>query len=144
MGLHLSVFGTEDLPYIDPRMARRMTEGTFLGTYLIDQYQAACKAWDGRGRLPAGFHDPVRSSVPVLLLSGYYDPSTPPPVAAEVASTLSNSRHIVVRNEGHGAGFGCARDVVVAFLITGSLDGLGPACEGVGPIEFEVPTTKSP
>jgi pimeloyl-ACP methyl ester carboxylesterase len=143
MGVHLSVFGTEDVPFIDRASIPELTNGTFLGTYLIDEYTAACEAWRGRGTLPAGFHDPVRSNVPVLLLSGAYDPSTPPQVAAEVARTLPNSRHIVVRNEAHGAGFGCARRLVVQFLVTGSLEGLGPACEDVGPIQFEVPETGS-
>jgi len=116
-----------------------MTQGTFLGTYLIDQYTAACQAWQGRGPLPEGYHDPVRSDVPVLLLSGYYDPSTPPQYAAQVAQTLTNSRHIIVRNEGHGAGFRCAREAVVQFLQSASLDSLGAVCEDVGPIVFEVP-----
>lgn len=139
MGVHFSVFGTEDVPFIDAAAIPRLTEGTFLGRYLVDQYTAACAAWGGQGTLPEGFHDPVRSDAPVLLISGYYDPSTPPQVAEEVASHLPNSRHIVVRNEAHGAGFGCARQIVADFLISASLDGLGSACEDVGPIEFEVP-----
>lgn len=138
MGVHWSVFGTEDVPFIDSTRVAELTEGTFVGRYLIDQYTAACKAWGGRGTLPAGFHDPVRSEAPVLLLSGYYDPSTPPHVAEKVARHLPNSRHIVVRNEGHGAGFSCARQVVTDFLIHASLEGLGPACEDVGAIEFTV------
>ena len=75
----------------------------------------------------------------MLLISGYYDPSTPAHVAAEVARHLPNSRHVVVRNEAHGAGFGCARQLVVDFLIHASLDGIGSVCEGVGSIEFETP-----
>ena len=144
-GVHLSVFATEDVPFIDREAIPTLTEGTFLGTYLIDQYTKACEVWGGRGALPADFHDPVVSDVPVLLLSGYYDPSTPPQLAAEVASHLSNSRHVVVRNEAHGAGFDCARQLVVDFLRKGSLQGLGPACEDVGPIVFDVPeNVKSP
>ena len=141
MGVHFAVFGTEDVPFIDRAMIPKLTDGTFLGTYLIDQYTAACEAWGNRGTLPEHYHDPVRSNVPVLLLSGYYDPSTPPHVAAEVATHLSNSRHVVVRNESHGAGFGCAQQLVVDFLKSGSLAGLGPACESAGPIEFAVPET---
>jgi pimeloyl-ACP methyl ester carboxylesterase len=136
--VHFSVFATEDVPFIDPASIPALTEGTFLGTYLIDQYTAACKAWGGRGALPAGFHDSVRSDVPVLLLSGYYDPSTPPQMAAKVARHLPNSRHVIVRNEAHGAGFDCARQLVVDFLTRGTLEGLGPACEDVGPIVFDV------
>jgi len=139
IGVHFSIFGTEDVPFIDRARIPELTAGTFLGTYLVDQYTAACAAWDGRGTLPAGYHDPVRSNVPVLVLSGTYDPVTRPQVAAEVARHLPNSRHIVVRNEAHGAGFGCAQELVVDFLTTGSLEGLGPVCQDAGPIEFQVP-----
>jgi pimeloyl-ACP methyl ester carboxylesterase len=139
MGVHFSVFGTEDVPFIEAASIPELTNRTFLGRYLIDQYTAACKAWGGRGLLPDDFHEPVQSNAPVLLLSGYYDPSTPPSVAEEVASHLPNSRHIVVRNEAHGAGFGCARQLVVDFLTNASLEGLGSACDDVGPIEFETP-----
>jgi pimeloyl-ACP methyl ester carboxylesterase len=139
MGVHLSVFGTEDIPFIEPDEFDALTRGTFLGTYILQQYLAADAAWQGRGTLPADFHDPVRSDVPVLLLSGWYDPSTPPSLAEEVARTLSNSRHIVVRNEAHGAGFGCARQAVITFLRQASLEDLGEVCEDVGPIRFDVP-----
>lgn len=139
MGVHFSVFGTEDVPYINPKDIPALTQGTFLGRYLIDQYVAACKAWGGRGVLPENFFAPVRSDIPVLLLSGWYDPSTPPRTAEAVAAHLPNSRHIVVRNEAHISGFGCARQLVVDFLIQGSLEGLGPVCEDAGPIRFETP-----
>ena len=56
-----------------------------------------------------------------------------------MAAHLANSRHVVVRNAAHGAGFDCARELVVDFLTKGSLVGLGPACEGVGPVVFDVP-----
>ena len=139
MGVHLSVFGTEDVPFIDRAQVPKLTAGTFLDTYLVDQYTAACEAWGGRGVLPAGYHEPVRSNVPVLLVSGAYDPVTAPQVAAEVARYLPNSRHVVVRNESHGAGFGCAQQLVVDFLSQASFEGLGPVCEDAGPIEFQVP-----
>ena len=136
-GVHLSVGCTEDVPFVDRARLEEWTENTFLGTYLIDQYSAACDEWQ-RGDLPDGYFDPVDVDVPILLISGYYDPSTPAQLAEEVAGHLPNSRHIVVRNEAHGSGFGCARPVAIAFLESGSLENLGPACEDAGPIEFEI------
>ncbi|MCW2238329.1 alpha/beta hydrolase [Azospirillum canadense] len=44
---------------------------------------------------------PVASPVPVLLLSGAYDPLTPPEWAERAASTLPKSRHLVFRSAGH-------------------------------------------
>lgn len=138
VGVHLAVFCTEDVPFIDRAAVTQLTRDTFIGSYLIDQYTHACEAWDGRGARPAGFEDHVRGTAPVLLVSGYYDPSTPPSMAESVAKGFANSRHIVVRNQAHGAGFGCARAAVEKFLVTASLEGVGPVCEEAGPIDFAI------
>ena len=137
MGVHLSSICTEDMPFIDNSYIPQLTDATFLSTYLLQQYGGACERWR-RGAVPGDYLEPTRSRAPVLLVSGYYDPSTPAPLADEVARHLPNSRHIVVRNESHGAEFGCARQTVIDFLISASLDDLGPACEGVGAVQFEV------
>ncbi len=137
-GVHLSSGCTEDGPFIDASEVPEATDGTFLDTWLIDQYAGACESWQ-RGEVPDDYLEPVRSDKPVLLISGAYDPSTPPSIAEEVASHLPRSRHIVVRNEAHGAEFGCAREAAISFLRSASLEDLGAVCEGVGPILFEVP-----
>src|SRR5262249_27529988 len=77
MGTLLSVSCAEHIPYITNEMAARETAGTFLGDARIREQQAACAAWV-RGAVPANAHEPVRSNVPVLLLSGDRDPVTPP------------------------------------------------------------------
>ena len=59
------------------------------------QQIAACKDWP-RGEVPADFHQPVRSDVPVLLISGPYDPVTPPQFAEQVIKQLSHGRHLIV------------------------------------------------
>jgi pimeloyl-ACP methyl ester carboxylesterase len=62
--------------------------------------------------------EPVVSDTPTLLLSGEYDPATPPYFADRAAETLSNSFVYVVPGAGHVAslGGGCALDIVTAFL----------------------------
>lgn len=138
MGVHFGIICTEDMPFIDRSKVAAQTEGTFLGGYLMEQYGGICAEWP-RGELPDDYLEPVTAEIPVLLVSGYYDPSTPVWLADEVAEHLPISRHLVVRNEGHGAEFGCARDAAIQFLLSGSLEDLGPVCEDAGPIEFEVP-----
>jgi pimeloyl-ACP methyl ester carboxylesterase len=138
MGVHFGVICSEDMPFIEASEVPEQTEGTFLGTYLLEQYGAICAFWPG-GELPDDYLQPVTADIPTLLVSGYYDPSTPAWLADEVAEHLPRSRHVVVRNEAHGAEFGCARSAMVDFLRSGSLEGLGPVCEDVGPIEFAVP-----
>ncbi len=136
MGVHFAVYCTEDVPFIDKQKWDELTEGTFLGTYLLEQYTGVCEGWPTPATSKS-FLEPVTVDVPTLILSGYYDPSTPPEMGERVARRLPNSRHVVVRNEGHGAGFGCARPAVLSFLDSASLDGLGPICEDAGPVEFE-------
>lgn len=137
MGVHFGVYCSEDLPFIAADEVAGFTEGTFVGRYLYEQYKGACDAWEA-DPVDRSFLEPVISDVPVLILSGYYDPSTPPRLGDQVASHLPNSRHVVVRNESHGAEFGCARPAVIEFLRSGSLEGLGEICAEVGAIQYEV------
>ena len=44
---------------------------------------------------------PVRSNIPTLLISGDYDPVTPPSNGDIVANSLNNDQHIVFTNDGH-------------------------------------------
>lgn len=137
MGVHFGVYCSEDLPFIQDKEVPEFTDGSFVGRYLFDQYNGACEVWQARP-VDRSFLEPVTSDAPVLLISGFYDPSTPISMGDQVASHLPNSRHVKVRNESHGAEFGCARPAAIRFLTTGSLQGLGPICEDVGPIQYAV------
>ena len=136
MGLHLSVYCAEDVPRIERGSVGGRTEGTFLGSYLMGEYGGACEVWP-MPAADADWFEPARSAVPVLLISGYYDPSTPDAAAERVARTLSNHLHIVVRNAGHGAGFGCARPAALQVMTSGSLVGVENECPDE-PIAFTV------
>lgn len=126
-GMFTSVTCSEDVPFIDLDEARRLAEGTFLGTYRVEQQRAACAAWP-RGEVPEGWTDPVRSEAPVLILSGYRDPVTPPAWGERVLAHLPNGRHVVLRHGFH-AGMGeCESGLMNRFVIDGSPAGLDPAC----------------
>lgn len=60
---------------------------------------------------------PVSSDVPVLLLSGEFDPVTPPAFGAIAAETLTNGHHVVLRGHGHTDSFlsPCAMTLMAAF-----------------------------
>ena len=78
--------------------------------------EAQCAVWPHAGR-PADFKQPVVSDKPVLLLSGQYDPVTPPRYADHVAKTLLNSRHLVAKGQGHTpAGVGCMPRLLKEFI----------------------------
>ena len=64
-------------------------------------------------------NQPVVSDIPVLLLSGNYDPISPPNWAAEATAHLENSWHYVLPDMGHGTLFtgDCIETVMLSFLV---------------------------
>ncbi len=92
------------------------TKDTFLGDGFVKEMLRVCAAWP-KGTLPPGYADPVRSDVPVLLLSGELDPVTPPRHAEAAKATLSRSVHLVVPGVGHGASYlGCMPRLIAEFV----------------------------
>jgi pimeloyl-ACP methyl ester carboxylesterase len=128
VGMHLSVLCPEDVDLIRDEDLPALVVGSFMDRYLIDSYRRACDVWNVAPIDPA-FNEPLSSDVPTLLLSGSFDPVTPPAFGELVASTLANSRHIVVPDGGHGVATRCAGPAVSHVLTTGSLDGLPVVCE---------------
>ena len=132
-GMHLSVTCAEDVPYIADAAVEPAIAGTYLRGYRVRQQIAACKEWR-RGDIPADFHQPVTSDVPVLMISGPFDPVTPPRFAEQVGAHLSHVTHVVVPEGHHGSGGlshgECIAGIQTAFLERGSGDGLDTACVG--------------
>jgi pimeloyl-ACP methyl ester carboxylesterase len=128
IGMQLSVLCAEDHPFITPEEAVRESSGTLFGNHLMAWRQQACDMWP-KGRVPADYHEHVRSDVPVLLLSGDLDPVTPPTWAAEAAKTLARSKHVIVSGTGHGVmATGCGMKMIRAFIRGGSLDAVDDSC----------------
>jgi len=115
IGMHLSVICAEDVPRITPEDLAKLS-GSFFGRALVDDFIKAC-AWWPRGQVPPDFYEPVRSDVPVLMLSGGIDPATPPRHAQRVAATLANAQHFIAPRVGHGVSLhGCAPRLIEAFV----------------------------
>jgi pimeloyl-ACP methyl ester carboxylesterase len=112
-GVELSVLCAED---VDLLLARPEDAGTLLGNEFIATAKAACQVWP-RGQRPADFHAPLRSARPVLILSGQFDPVTPPQYGTQIANALSNARQLIVDGQGHGVlGAGCMPRLVQRFV----------------------------
>jgi pimeloyl-ACP methyl ester carboxylesterase len=130
-GMHLSVTCAEDVPFITPAMIEPAIAGTYLRAYRVLQQIAACRDWP-RGEIPAGYHQPVRSDVPVLMLSGPYDPVTPPRFAAEVAKQLPHAVQLTIPDGHHGPGglshIECIDGITARFVERGTADGLDTSC----------------
>jgi len=111
--MQLSVICSEDadLTRINPDDA-----DTVLGNSLVELMQAQCEVWP-RGSRPENFHSPLVSNRPVLLLSGEFDPVTPPRYGNDVLRTLSNARHLVLRGQGHNVvGSGCMPRLLAEYF----------------------------
>jgi pimeloyl-ACP methyl ester carboxylesterase len=128
VGMQLSVICAEDYPRIKPDDIKRASQGSVFGEHLLEARMQACEFWP-RGTVPAGFYEPVASSVPVLVLSGDLDPVTPPNWGESVAQHLPNARHFIAPATGHGAlTTGCGARIVREFIERGSADGLNTTC----------------
>jgi hypothetical protein len=76
-----------------------------------------CKAWNLSPVDPEE-NQPISSDVPTLVVSGEFDPVTPPTWAEDAAKTLSKSFYFNVPRAGHGPTISedCPRSILLAFL----------------------------
>ena len=131
-GMHLSVICSEGMALMDVAAARAAAKATIFGDYRLRQQQQACAEWP-KAQVPDDHLHPVRSNVPVLLISGELDPVTPPELADEVAKTLPNSRHVVIPASGHifdgmSGVDTCLDPLILNFLQTGDVQNLKAGC----------------
>jgi pimeloyl-ACP methyl ester carboxylesterase len=126
-GLSFSVACAEDVPATSEAMVRIETSGTWLGDYQFRMYKKACDAWP-RGKAGNDVHAATRSQVPALLVSGAFDPATPPQISVKEAQDFSNGRVVIVKDGTHGTGSPCIDGLISDFVSQGSAKGLDTAC----------------
>ncbi len=97
MGMQWSVMCTEDADELRPNPA---DEHSVLGNALIEITVAQCAVWPHHARA-AGFREPLTTDVPTLVLSGEFDPVTPPRYGDEVVARLPKGRHLILKGQGH-------------------------------------------
>ena len=114
-GMHFAVVCTEDVPFWG-RVDRVALEGTFLGPVQIDALGQICESWP-RGFIDDDFASPLKTAVPVILLSGEDDPVTPPSYAEMSVGGLTNYRHVTLPHQAHGQlATGCVPRLLAAFV----------------------------
>jgi len=130
-GMYLSVTCAEDLPWIKPGEGERMGANTFLGDYRLRQQREACALWP-RGEVKRDYAEPISADVPVLILTGEWDPVTPPSNGDAIAKGLKNSLHIVVPHGAHGLGglenIECILRLTAEFVERGTAKDLDTSC----------------
>jgi pimeloyl-ACP methyl ester carboxylesterase len=127
MGMNLSVTCSESLPFITDADARAAAAGTFMGVSRYRAQRAACDVWKVRPA-PRTFLDPIRSTVPVLMVGGEKDPATPPQFGSQELRYLPNGRQVLVPHGGHDIGDSCVAGFEMQFLATYSVKNLDTRC----------------
>jgi pimeloyl-ACP methyl ester carboxylesterase len=122
-GMMLSVQCHEELAFSSPEAIRAEVEkhsevrGIYTSSLLGELAYRVCEEW-GAGRAEATANEPVASDVPTLLMTGEFDPITPPAWGRRAAETLSRGYVFEYPGVGHGASAlpGCPQQMLVAFL----------------------------
>ncbi len=123
MATNLSYMCADAMPFLDPATVQAAASHSFAADLRIRAEQHACTIW-AVSPMPSSFNDPVRSSVPTLLMNGTDDPATPIASAQAELHYLSNAKLLVVRGAGHGVESPCTDRVAIAFLRARSVRGL--------------------
>ena len=130
-GMYLSITCAEDLPWIKKEDAERLAANTFLGDYRFRQQREACALWP-RAELERGYAEPTKVDVPVLILTGQWDPVTPPSHGELASKSLPNSLHVVVPQGAHGLGGlqggDCILGLMTEFVARGTTKGIDTSC----------------
>ena len=130
-GLYLSITCPEATRRIRPDEIAPATRDASFGRYRIDRQIAACRLWEP-ARPSAVVSRPLKSSIPVLLLAGGRDATTPPAWARQVAAGLPQSRVVIIEAMGHlPTGLDhleCLDRIADAFFAKGSAQGLDTSC----------------
>ncbi len=142
-GMHFSVVCSEDAPrWAGEEVSAETLAATYIGADFMAAMKAICEVWP-RGPVDENFSAPLRSDVPVLVLSGENDPVTPPAYGAQILAGLPHSLHVVLSGQGHGQlAIGCVPWLVARFISNASVDALGEECtKAVAATPFMISST---
>jgi pimeloyl-ACP methyl ester carboxylesterase len=123
-GMQLSVICSEDHELAaDPADA-----DTLMGPEFVNFMRAQCEVWP-KGQRAADFRVPLSGDIPVLAISGEFDPVTPPRYGDEVVEPLPNGRHLVLPGQGHSVlGVGCMPKLFAQFVEKADAKSLQAEC----------------
>lgn len=143
VGAHFSIQCREEHPFVDKDDVNHIEDAIFsnmfktsltLGTVAFD----ICALWD---IAPASINEnePITSTIPTLILTGAFDPITPPEWGEEVAADLPNSQLFKFDDAGHGlTTTGCGRTLLFAFL-DNPFDEINDRCINRNTLSFQFP-----
>jgi pimeloyl-ACP methyl ester carboxylesterase len=124
LGLFYSVLCGEDAAFTTRHALQTSVQGLppqaqpALLDFSLSEF-SVCQFWRVKP-VPAIQKEPVRSTIPTLILQGEYDPATPPADGMLAAQTLSRSYFFLFPGVSHGVeasqASSCPHDIIWAFL----------------------------
>jgi len=127
-GATFSSLCAEELPRAPAAAVEQASASSFARASFYNGWSEGCAGWPVKP-LPAGYDQPVRANVPVLLLSGALDPVTPPASAKLVQAHLPRAWHVIAPASGHNVtAMPCAGKVIAEFIDKADGGGLDTAC----------------
>ena len=115
MGAWLSYTCADWIPFLDEATVENAAAHSFAGDLRIRAQQHACSVWNVPA-MPAAFNDPVRSDLPILMVSGSDDPATPPQYAQGAVQYLPNAKIVLVKGAGHATETPCTDALIAQFV----------------------------
>lgn len=128
VGLTFNILCNEDIPRASRELLAKDSANSFSGRHTFEVFSGICKHWP-TFTPPANFGEPVNSNIPTMLLSGELDPVTPPAWADIAAKGLSNNKHYIAKNAGHGlVTQTCAGSMIGEFVDSLNFDDVDSSC----------------
>ncbi len=118
-GMHLSLHCAEEVPFTTPDLVAKadaQVHTEIRAALSGAKYLDYCAHWPVNVA-PASENEPALSDVPTLVMSGKFDPVTPPKNALLVANELAHAQYFELSDQSHGASTGdCGMSLVRQFF----------------------------
>lgn len=140
LGEYLSILCRDEAPFVMGPSTSGPTVGSAMvaATFATNPYLQACSEWDVP---PAGTPVPTRIHVPALVLSGQFDPFSPPALIARFAASLPAFFITVPGQSGSTiAHSGCPNDIAHTWLDAPAAPPVDTSCLD----EIQLPFTTEP
>lgn len=153
-GLYISMMCHEHVLATTPQELEAVSSQPGINSYAwlpfygdANDVYKSCQSWGAVGPL-LGENDPVVSEIPSLVITGSYDPTTPPKYGRQLAEHLPNSYYFEFENQGHvpsaADSSGCAMDTVLDFLDNPIVEPNRDCMDDLKKVEFLTPYTGTP
>ncbi|HEU4415946.1 MAG TPA: alpha/beta hydrolase [Candidatus Angelobacter sp.] len=126
-GMYFTVTCSEGVPFITDQDVVNETKGTFVGEERVKRHMEACQEWP-KGAIAPSYTDFVKSDIPVLMISGEVDGSSPPRFGESALKFLPHGRQLRIRYLGHQIDGPCLSEIFSSFIATGSSEKVDAEC----------------